>query len=147
MAGARGRAGAGGPHRRRQRPESRPIDFLRCGHAADVATAVARSMSSSLVVLVVEDNGLLVAGTEKAVAPRDVVEQCARLLALAEPTGCAALLVSLDSGFDSEDESVYQAWFDVRRWFAEAGIELLDWLLVAGDTHVSMATLNGVEGS
>jgi hypothetical protein len=141
MAGARGRAGTGGPHRRRQRPESAPRDFLRCGHAADLATALARSMSSSLVVLVVDDDGLLVAGTEAAVTPGDVVEQCGRFLAATEPTGDAALLVSLDPGFGSEDEGVRRAWLDVRGRFAEAGIELLDWLLVAGDTYVSMAGL------
>ena len=104
-------------------------------------------MSSSLVTLVVDDYGLLVAGTEAAVAPGDVVEQCARLLAVAEPTGDTALLVSLDPGFGSEDEAVHQAWLDVRRRFADAGIELLDWLLVTDGTHVSMARSVGNEGA
>lgn len=109
MTAAWRRGDTGGPHRCRKGPPWTPRDFLLCEHGPKVAEPIATAVGSSLVVLVVEDDGLLVAGTDKAVTPGDVVEQCGRLLAVAEPTGDAALLVSLDAGFDGGDEAVRRA--------------------------------------
>ena len=120
------------------RRDRTPRTLLRCEHGAAIATAIARSMAAPLVVLMVDDHGVLVAGSDKAVDAQGIADRCGQLLARAQ-SGCDfALLVSLDSAFDPAAEVVRQAWHDTRRRFADAGIELGDWLLVSGAIHVSM---------
>lgn len=116
-----------------------PRTLLGCEHGADVATTVARSTSASLVVLMVDEEGVLVVASKEPVGPLEVAERCAPLLACAQPGCDFAVLVTLDVGLDPSTEAVRQAWLDTHRRFAEAGVELANWLLVEGDTRVSMA--------
>lgn len=116
-----------------------PRTLLGYEHGADVATTVARSTSASLVVLMVDDEGVLVVAITKPVGPEGVAEHCDRLLAHTQPVCDFAVLVTLDVGLNPSTEAVREAWLDTHRRFGEAGVELANWLVVEGDTRVSMA--------
>jgi hypothetical protein len=108
--------------------------------SVELATLAAGDHGPCLVVLVVDELGLLVAVREVDLVPADIGETCATLLDLAafEPCG-AAVVVSVDPGFGTDPpDSAERTWHELRPCFAEHGLELLDWLLVAGTEVVSV---------
>lgn len=111
----------------------------------------ARAAETALVVLLVDDDGLLVAvrDVDAALGPAEVEVACSTLLDLSPPTGPAsAVLVSLDPGFGTDPpESVCQAWRDMRRRFARSHTTLVDWLLVTGEATGSVDAACGERSS
>lgn len=115
-------------------------EVLQPSMAVELATLAAGGRGPCLVVLVVDRLGLLVATRELDLAPTDIGETCGTLLELAafEPCG-AALVVSVDPGFGTDPPAdAERTWHELRPCFAEHGLELVDWLLVAGTAVVSV---------
>lgn len=94
----------------------------------------------TLAVLMVDDEGLLVAVRDLDIGVADVPDSCATLLRLSPPTGLSvAVVVSVDPGFGVEVPAcALTAWHEARRVFGEHETLLADWLLVADDTTVSV---------
>ena len=113
---------------------------LRPPLAVDLAVAAAGDESPCLVVLVVDRRGLLIAVRALDLGPDDLGEACSTFLRLARfARGGAAVIVSVDPGFGTEPPAGAEvAWHEVRGSFESHGLQLFDWLLVAGATAVSV---------
>lgn len=94
----------------------------------------------TLAVLIVDETGLLVAVRDLDIGIAEVPESCDTLLRLSPATGLAvAVIVSVDPGFGVDVPACgLTAWHEARRVFAEHGVFLADWLLVADDTMASV---------
>lgn len=112
---------------------------LRPPLAVDLAVAATGDEGPSLVVLVVDRRGLLIAVRELDLGA-DIGEACSTFLRLARfQRRGAAVLVSVDPGFGAEPPAgAEQAWHEVRRSFEAHGLQLFDWLVAAGSTVVSV---------
>ena len=108
--------------------------------AVELAAAGAAEQRPSLVVLVIDDDGLLIAVRDLDLGPSDLPDACATLVALAPPRGpAAAVVVSLDPGSGADPPAAAEhAWHEARRGLEAHDVALLDWLLVAGDDVVSV---------
>jgi hypothetical protein len=113
---------------------------LRPPLAVDLAVAATGDEGPSLVVLVVDRRGLLIAVRELGLGADDIVEACSTFLRLARfQRRGAAVLVSVDPGFGVDPPAgAEQAWHEVRRNFEAHGLQLFDWLVAAGPTVVSV---------
>lgn len=108
--------------------------------AVELAAAGAAEQRPSLVVLLVDDDGLLIAVRDLDLGPADVPDACTTLVTLSPPRGpAAAVVVSLDPGGGAEPPaSAEHAWHEARRRLEASDVALLDWLLVAGDEVASV---------
>lgn len=98
--------------------------------------------SPTLMVLVFDDEGLLIASRSHAgVGPAELDDVCAAVVELSPPVGQAtACVVSHDPDFGTEPSSaVRQAFRDMSRRFERSRATLFDWWLVGGRT-ISVAT-------
>jgi hypothetical protein len=113
--------------------------------AVDLAAASAVEQRPSLVVLLVDDDGLLIAVRDLDLGPGDVPDACTTLVTLSPPRGsAAAVVVSLDPGGGTEPPAAAEhAWHEARRRLEAHDVALLDWLLVAGDDVASVPTRFG----
>ena len=116
--------------------------------APEVAVDLARTGADGhpgLVVLLVDDDGLLIAVRDLDLGPADVPEACTTLVALCPPCGpAAAVVVSLDPGAGTDPTAAAEhAWHEARRRLEGHDVALLDWLMVAGDEVVSVPACFG----
>lgn len=105
----------------------------------------AGSGPSGLVVMILDDDGLLAAVRQvdeyADFGPADVEDACAGLLDLSPPAGLgAAAVVSINFGINVD--AAAPAWRRMRRRFEQEGVTLADWLLVEGERTTSLVELS-----
>lgn len=102
--------------------------------AATLAAAAADG-APAFVLLVFEDDGVLVAARHLDLGPAEVESECAGAFSILADADVGAgpvavVAVSFLPGFGSDPAPVLGTWHELCRRAGEAGVQLLDWLLV-----------------
>lgn len=103
---------------------------LTIDHAVLLSTAAAGG-EPALVLLVLDDDGILLAVRHLDLSPTAVEEQCdAVIRILARTRAGPVVLVSVLPSFGTDAEPHVGTWHELRRRAAAFRVPLIDWLLV-----------------